>query len=59
MESENHQENNLNVCERCKINLVKTELMNVFQCPMCKIVIEKEQKKMRGKNPSHLFILTT
>jgi predicted RNA-binding Zn-ribbon protein involved in translation (DUF1610 family) len=45
MESKNHQENNFIVCERCKINLVKTELMNVFQCPMCKIVIEKEQKK--------------
>ena len=51
MESENHQENNFIVCERCKINLVKTELMNVFQCPMCKIVIEKEQKKWEGKLP--------
>jgi predicted RNA-binding Zn-ribbon protein involved in translation (DUF1610 family) len=31
------------LCQRCKIALIKTELKNVYKCPMCKVVVEKEE----------------
>ena len=30
------------LCIRCKIALIKTELKNVFMCPLCRSVVEKE-----------------
>jgi len=45
MESENYQENNFIVCERCKIKMDKTELKNVYECPACHVVEERKQKK--------------
>ena len=48
MESENHQEKNI-ICFRCKIKMDKTDLKNVYECPACHVVEEREQKKMRGK----------
>ncbi len=54
MESENHQEKNI-ICYICKICMEETELKNVYECPACHMIEEKEEK-MRGKNP---LILTT
>jgi len=31
------------LCSRCKIALVQTELKNVYKCPMCKVVVGKEE----------------
>ena len=31
------------LCDRCKIALIKVELKNVYRCPMCKVVVEKEE----------------
>ena len=44
MESENHQEKNI-ICYICKICMEETELKNVYECPACHMIEEKEEKK--------------
>jgi len=51
MESKNHQEKNI-ICYVCKICMQKTELKNVYKCPACHMIEEKEQEKREGKKPS-------
>ena len=51
MESKNHQEKNI-ICFRCKIKMNKTELKDVYRCPACDLVEEKEvetEKYIRDK----------
>lgn len=36
------------ICYRCKIALQKTELKNVYKCPMCKNVEEVEAKEEKN-----------
>ena len=43
MESKNHQEKNI-ICFRCKIKMNKTELKDVYKCPACDLVEEKEEE---------------
>ena len=43
MESKNHQEKNI-ICFRCKIKMNKTELKDVYRCPACDLVEEKEEE---------------
>jgi len=43
MESKNHQEKNI-ICFRCKIKMNKTELKDVYKCPACALIEEKEQE---------------
>ena len=42
MESKNHQEKII-ICFRCKIKMNKTELKDVYKCPACDLVEEKEE----------------
>ena len=44
MESENHQEKII-ICFRCKIKMNQTELKDVYKCPACALIEEKEQEK--------------
>tara|TARA_R100000008_G_C3566763_1_gene159579 strand:- start:1072 stop:1212 length:141 start_codon:yes stop_codon:yes gene_type:complete len=37
------------LCQRCKIALTKTELKNVYQCPMCKVVIGEKTELPRDQ----------
>ncbi len=48
MESKNHQEKNI-ICFRCKIKMNKTELKDVYKCPACALIEEKEQEKWEEK----------
>ena len=43
MESKNHQEKII-ICFRCKIKMNKTELKNVYRCPACDLIEEKEPR---------------
>ena len=40
------------ICFRCKIKMNKTELKDVYKCPACDLVEEKEQEKWEGKSLS-------
>ena len=33
------------ICFRCKIKMNKTELKDVYKCPACALIEEKEQEK--------------
>tara|TARA_R100000655_G_C2876724_1_gene174457 strand:- start:79 stop:219 length:141 start_codon:yes stop_codon:yes gene_type:complete len=39
----------MKLCYKCKIALVKTELKDVYKCPMCGTTVEEEIKLPRDQ----------
>ena len=39
------QHEKVELCIRCKVALKKTELKDVYKCPACDLVEEKEEEK--------------